>query len=446
MIVRDKMSKKEIKDRENQLLDMVGPFCESYINEEYAKICSNLVKKMGRKHDVPFKRGKIEIWASAAVYAIGQINFLFDESFEPYLSQDDICDYFKTKKSTVSDKARKIRDMFNMGHYDEEFSTEYMMENNPLKDMVFTDDGFIVPKSMSYEDDDESFTSLLKILAEKSGFDEETIKESLKNDFIEEQGENFNENKLEQFFDLISMPIPEDMEDEFLKMILNSDDNLSSESFPLFDDDEDVELFEDFVIDENNPLETIEDYERAIELFRTVKGEEYFEEHTGHFWLLHETRPFMMHLLEQAMLFLKDGQKEKGVNQLEYILELNPGDNQGIRYILISQLLELGRLEEAEDLLNLFDEEYNATWSFSKLLLSIKNKKEKELIEKLYKESTELNKYVIPILTGKKEFPSHFPEFYSIGDESEAAIYVDLALKAWHNDELAMNILEELSG
>lgn len=43
------------------------------------------------------KRGKLEIWASAVIYALGQINLLFDKDFEPYSTPDEICDYFKTK-------------------------------------------------------------------------------------------------------------------------------------------------------------------------------------------------------------------------------------------------------------------------------------------------------------------------------------------------------------
>ena len=436
------MSKEEINAKEKQLLDMVESFSEEYIDNEYVELCTNLVKKMGRKHDVPFKRGRIEIWASAVIYAVGQTNFLFDKSFEPYVTPDEICDYFKTKKSTVADKARKIRDMFNIGYYDEEFSTKHMKDSNPLKDLVINEHGLIVPKSMLYEEDEEEYTNILKIISEKTGMDEKFLEESMKDEFIAERDGNFNEKELELFLDTLSQPIPKDLEDDFLDMMLTSVGNLNSESSPLSDMDDDE--FEDYLYDEN-PLETIEDYQRAIELFRTAKGEEYFEENKGHFWLIHETRPFMMHLLEQAMLFLKDGQKEKGVNQLKYILELNPGDNQGIRYILISQLLELNRLTEAEDLIDEFDEEYSASWAFSELLLSIKNKEDKKLIEELYEEATHINEHVVPFLTGKKKFPKEFPGYYSTGDENEASIYVDLAFKAWTEDKIAMNTLKELS-
>ena len=443
------MSKKETKDKEKQLLDMVESFCEEHINEEYGELCSNLVKKMGRKHEVPFKRGKIEIWASAVIYAIGQINFLFDKSFEPYVTSDEICDYFNTKKSTVADKAKKIRDMFKMGHYDNEFSTNHMQDSNPMKDMVMTDNGLIVPKSMLYEDDEDLYTNLFRALSEKTGIDEEVIKKDMITDYIQNQGENFDADELEHVLNLFSKPIPKGMEDDLLDMIINKNNNNSgSEDSSIFDTDdtdEDIELFEDYVIDESNPLETIEDYQRAIELFRTTKGEEYFEEHTGYFWGLVETRPFMTHLFEQARLLWMDGQKEKAINQLEYLLELNPGDNQGVRYILVNRLFELNRLKEAENLLNFFDEEYSTTWAFSELLLSIKTKKEKKFIAKLYKKAVEMNKYVIPFLTGKKKIPMNMPGFYSMGDENEAIIYIHSALKPWLDDKEAMKILKELS-
>ena len=101
---------------------------------------------MGRKRDVPFKRGKLEIWAAAVVYTIGLINFLFDQSFEPYMTAQEISDYFGTKNSTVSNKARQIREMFNLTMFDNEFATEHMNETNPFNDLVMVD-GLIVPLS-----------------------------------------------------------------------------------------------------------------------------------------------------------------------------------------------------------------------------------------------------------------------------------------------------------
>lgn len=137
------MTKQEIKEKEEKLIKMTGTFCVERLDDEYAELCEKLIKKLGRKRDVPFQRGKLEIWAAAVVYAIGSINFLFDKSFEPYISAEKISEYFGTSNSTVSNKAREIKDIFNMWHFNPEFSTERMTENNPFNNLVMVD-GIIV--------------------------------------------------------------------------------------------------------------------------------------------------------------------------------------------------------------------------------------------------------------------------------------------------------------
>ena len=118
----------DVKQKQNELTDMIRGFCRDKLDGEYEDLCVKLVEKMGRKHNVPFKRGKLENWASGIVYAIGQINFLFDDSFYPYATPDDICSYFKTKKSTASNKARDIHKMFNLKPGNKEFSTEIVKD------------------------------------------------------------------------------------------------------------------------------------------------------------------------------------------------------------------------------------------------------------------------------------------------------------------------------
>jgi len=145
------MNKEEIKEREKKLLTATGTFCAQKLDEDYFKLCEKLILKMGRKRDVPFKRGKVEIWAAAVVYAIGSINFLFDKSFEPYMASDKISEYFEVKKSTVSSKAKIIKDMFDLCHFSPEFSTQKMNESSPFNNMVMVD-GFIVPLSSIPED------------------------------------------------------------------------------------------------------------------------------------------------------------------------------------------------------------------------------------------------------------------------------------------------------
>lgn len=132
------------KVKQEKIIDMVSSFCDDKLDEEYKELSIKLVEKMGRKHDVPFKRGRLDIWASAVIYALGQINFLFDKHSKPYASPDMICDYFGTKKSTVSDKARIIRETLKIREFNEEFSTVIRLAYTP-KMYIEPKSGLIIP-------------------------------------------------------------------------------------------------------------------------------------------------------------------------------------------------------------------------------------------------------------------------------------------------------------
>ena len=141
------MSDRElVKQKKDTLIEMTDSFADCYLDEEYKMLCRKLSDKMSRKRQVPFLSGRMETWAAAVVYALGQINFLFDKSFEPYVSATELCNYFGVSQSTISQKAKKIRDMFKMRYFDEEFSTQRMLKENPLNEFVMID-GLIVPVS-----------------------------------------------------------------------------------------------------------------------------------------------------------------------------------------------------------------------------------------------------------------------------------------------------------
>ncbi|MEI6646701.1 MAG: DUF6398 domain-containing protein [bacterium] len=74
--------------------------------------------QLGRKRNYVITGGAKEVWASAVVYVIARLNFLFDRSSPRYLSHDTICDFFGTKKGTVSARATEIEKAcrIRMGH------------------------------------------------------------------------------------------------------------------------------------------------------------------------------------------------------------------------------------------------------------------------------------------------------------------------------------------
>ena len=125
--------KEKQKMREDEIAQMVTTFCKEKLDEEYEQLCVKMVRKLGRKRTKPLLTGRTEIWAAAVVYTVGTMNFLFDKSFEPYVSSADINDYFGTSSSTVAQKARTIRQLLKLSQYwDKDFSTRHMQESNPL--------------------------------------------------------------------------------------------------------------------------------------------------------------------------------------------------------------------------------------------------------------------------------------------------------------------------
>jgi len=159
------MDKKKVEEQKQKILDLVREFCAQKLDEEYFELAERLTLKLGRKRNVPFITGKPEIWAVAIIHALGSINFLFDKSFEPYVSVEELNDFFGTKKSTTGNKSKQIRDLLKLSRWDKEFSTKRMNDSNPFANMVMVD-GLIVPLSSL----PEQYQKAVKEAREK-GFD-----------------------------------------------------------------------------------------------------------------------------------------------------------------------------------------------------------------------------------------------------------------------------------
>jgi hypothetical protein len=142
------MDKQKIEEQKQKILELLRDFCTKKLDEEYAELAERLTQKLGRKRNVPFATGQPAIWAAAIIHALGTINFLFDKSFEPYISIDDINNFFGTSKSTTGNKSKQIRDLLKLDRWDKEFSTKKMQDSNPFANLVMVDGFFVPPNSI----------------------------------------------------------------------------------------------------------------------------------------------------------------------------------------------------------------------------------------------------------------------------------------------------------
>ncbi|MEX2670818.1 MAG: tetratricopeptide repeat protein [Phycisphaeraceae bacterium] len=195
--------------------------------------------------------------------------------------------------------------------------------------------------------------------------------------------------------------------------------------------------------------ERVRDYvaamRRAVEAGRRDLGPEVFEQEKGHFWLAIETRPFMRAMAGLADALLQWGQPEhvdEAIAIYEEMLELNPNDNQGIRYLLPGCYLQRKRYREAAILLDEHGDEGMAALAWARVLLAYAVGNEDEASD-LLKEAREQNPYVELYLTGRKRRPRTRTDYYSPGDDTEALVCADALWEAWKKHPKAKRWLKE---
>ena len=297
------MKDEKTKIKQEKIIELTTSFCDEKLNEEYKELSIKLVEKLGRKHDVPFKRGKLEIWASAVIYALGQINFLFDKSFEPYATPDDICNYFNTKKSTVSNKAHDIRKMLNMGHFDEEFSTGALLESQP-KFYLDEESGFMIPES--YINPMDSYFDEVYELFKKGEIDDAI--EML--DAIDEDNPEYNRAMFYKSFILNAIGIKDDSSEIFNEFLSELDDDVDLNDL-LKEDDETDENDPGYLFEMGQFNHEIGEYEDAIE---------YYDQSL-------ELSPNQTHVLHFKALALNELQKYKqALKIIDKAIEIDPND------------------------------------------------------------------------------------------------------------------------
>ncbi|MDR0586861.1 MAG: hypothetical protein LBG26_06445, partial [Treponema sp.] len=190
----------------------------------------------------------------------------------------------------------------------------------------------------------------------------------------------------------------------------------------------------------------LEYFTQAVESFKKRHNQQYFDETTGYFWGELETRPFMRALQGYGQSLWDNTRPKKAVETLHYMLTLNPNDNQGIRYILVSWLFIVDDLKSVRKLLKKY-KEGTACMLFSALLLNILEKKDNEILQKHYNAAIEANEYIVPYLLNKKKAPVIDVDHYALGSKEEAVIYIDdeYGAAAWICHPEALKVLAGLA-
>jgi tetratricopeptide (TPR) repeat protein len=183
-------------------------------------------------------------------------------------------------------------------------------------------------------------------------------------------------------------------------------------------------------LDARTPEKAIEGLKNAIAIGERSLGAKFTRDNKGHFWLILETRPYMRALAELANLLRSLGKHTEAIGTYEKMLELNPGDNQGVRYLLLGLYLVVGNLAGADRLLKTYKNDAGANVAWARVLERFLSGEKKAATAAL-KTARKENGFVELYMGGKKKLPAYLPDGFAPGSEEEAILCVDTLAAAW---------------
>lgn len=172
-------------------------------------------------------------------------------------------------------------------------------------------------------------------------------------------------------------------------------------------------------------------YAQGVAAGERSLGRKFFKEEAGHFWGILETRPYMRARAGLAQCLRDLGEKEAAVAHYQEMLRLNPNDNQGIRDLLATCLLDLGRDDDLDRLLRQYEDDASAGWAYARALLAFRRRGDTEEARKALWEAIKTNRHVPAYLLGKCRLPRTLPDLYGMGSEEEAILYAAHNLAVW---------------
>jgi len=182
----------------------------------------------------------------------------------------------------------------------------------------------------------------------------------------------------------------------------------------------------------------VEAGERAI-------GQDALEEYAGHFWGVMKTRPYMRARAGLAGCLWELDWRAEAIEHLQEMLRLNPMDNQGIRYALLTYLIEEGPDSALDEHLQKYTDDVSAGWLYSRALVTFRNQGASDTARKHLHEALRSNSHVPAYLLQVKPLPIELPETVGFGDDGEAVAYAAFNGYLWLDEEDALEWMRRIS-
>lgn len=181
---------------------------------------------------------------------------------------------------------------------------------------------------------------------------------------------------------------------------------------------------------------------KIVHLAEGRLGPKAFKEMAGAFWGFHETRPYMRARCRLAETLRTAGRIPEAIEEYEGMLQLNPNDNQGIRYSLLACLLMENRLQEVRNLFEAYadEEKWSVAFAWGHVLerfLSGDLPGAKAALAAAKKQNPHMLGYIKGVKLLRPAPPSYAP-----GSKEEALSFAELLYKMWATHPAAREWLD----
>ncbi|GAB3055818.1 SEC-C metal-binding domain-containing protein [Virgibacillus ainsalahensis] len=363
------------------------------------------------------------------------LEYLMYNSFYPdgYVTQKQVAEEYGTTSGTVSQKVRQLENSI-----DNEMADEIgKIIGNDLEDLIdaTVDSENIEDFQKPQMELEQTMNDLQKVLEEQGFESEEDVKQFL------------NEVMESQQLPKPASTSPRDLAQDKLYEAqqtnrANKRKKLVEEALDIYPNSPDAYAI--MAADATTINDQYQFFHQAVIAGEKDLGKDFFRENKGHFWLMTETRPYMRAKASFAEVCHTLGDTESTLAHYEELLELNPNDNQGIRYQLFPLYLETEEYDEAKELLKQFEGDISANFLFNHALLHYFTMGITSKTKTLLKEATKQNPYVKDYLTGKKAIPEQQLDFIGLGDENEAIAYAQEHIHLWSGEEELLKELQQI--
>ena len=123
---------RKMREKYGAVTEITDEFCQEHLNEEYVDLSRKMAAALSRKRPSPLESGRARSWAAGIVYALGRVNFLSDDSQEPYMTMSELCEKIGVSQSNASSKSREIGYRLGLMQLHPDWCLPSRLEENPL--------------------------------------------------------------------------------------------------------------------------------------------------------------------------------------------------------------------------------------------------------------------------------------------------------------------------